>query len=41
MGEDYIHMSHLTCSKLILVSNVKKNSSRFSFALPWFNKPKS
>ncbi len=36
-----IHMSHLNCSKLILVSKVKQNNSRFSFALPWFIKPKS
>jgi hypothetical protein len=27
-----IHVSHLICSKLILVSKVKQNSSRFSFA---------
>ncbi len=36
-----IHMSHLICSKLVLVSKVKQNNSRFSFALPWFIKPKS
>ncbi len=36
MGQDSrpIHMSHLICSKLILVPKVKQNNSRFSFALP-------
>jgi len=43
MGQDSrpIHMSHLISSKLILVSKVKQNNSRFSFVLPWFIKPKS
>ncbi len=43
MGQDSrpIHMSHLICSKLVLVWKVKQNNSRFSFALPWFIKPKS
>jgi hypothetical protein len=39
MGQDSrpIHMSHLICSKLILVPKVKQNNSRFSFALPYAN----